>query len=115
MARFLDGDPVEGIAWLEKKEQKKDLKVKSNYYIRGLIIAPISVLGIIFFRGTGLSQLVDFASQAAKIIGLSAPEMGLVIPFNEAAKHFNPAPLTYIAGTLFATLVNALRALNLLL
>ena len=216
MARFLQGEPSDAIAWLEKKEQLKDLKQKRNYYIRGLVVAPVTVLGVMLFRGrymydpwrstytkvlngpfelqpvvvtidwtheiidrdcgsllngstqlklqkhrflvwsrlnpavfgcvywrllcngcglirfafqnirpsqsesgSGMSGLVKAISSVLSGSGGSGSGAtgggGTVIPFHEAAKYFNPAPLTYIAGAILAAAVDVLRSLNLLI
>lgn len=45
MSRFLQGEPIESIAWLEKKETKKDLHVRPNYALR-MMSVPFAVGGI---------------------------------------------------------------------
>lgn len=46
MARFLQGEYIESIAWLEKKETKTDLYVQyANTLLLRRIIAPVTILG----------------------------------------------------------------------
>ena len=42
MSRFLQGEPTDSIAWLERKQSKQDLHVKPNYAAR-IAIIPVVV------------------------------------------------------------------------
>lgn len=44
MQRFLQGEPTDSIAWLEKREKKSSLKIKPNYYLR-MSMVPFALAG----------------------------------------------------------------------
>lgn len=69
-------------------------------------------LGILIYYGTGMWELIP---QLIEKSGLHHHLASTIVPFNEAARFFNPAPLQYVAATVLATIVNALESLNLLL
>ena len=68
------------------------------------------VTGLILSRGTGLSTILDFLKS-----NLSNSFPSTIIPFEEAGRYFDAAPWKYAFGTLFASLVDFLGSLNLLL
>jgi hypothetical protein len=51
MARFLQGEYIESIAWLEKKETKTDLyqQYANTIFVRS-IIAPVTIFGNYLFK-----------------------------------------------------------------
>ena len=106
MNRFLQGETIECIAWLEKKDSKAMLTIRPNYYIR-LIIIPFTVAGFIIYKGLGFESIMRI------FISKDAPTS--IIPFQDAAKYFSIHPLKYFASTIFAGIVDALRAMNVLL
>ena len=66
--------------------------------------------------GSGISNIVSAIAAALKGNGNSSGGSGGgIIPFHEAARYFNPAPLTYIAGAILAAAIDTLRGFNLLL
>jgi len=103
MARFLQGEVTDSINWLERKEAKRDLYIKPNYYFR-LAVIPFAVGGIIVAHATGLASAV-----------MPSSATGQLIAFDDGAKMFSTGPLRYVSGLLFATLVDVLRKNNLLL
>ena len=95
MARLiLQGNAVESIAWLEKPKHEKDISIRRAlsmtvrgrraHWIRAGIIAPISLAGIMLYRGSGLRDLMrGMMAQAGDTEGLAA---AAVVQFSDAAK-----------------------------
>ena len=116
MARFLEGQAVESIAWLEKKQSVGHLVRKPGYWVRASIIAPLTLGGIFMYRGTGLRDLLRQCNQIlCDAKGLSDVGSCTVIPFNEASKVLGTAPVSYFCGAVFAATVDFFRSLNVLL
>lgn len=111
MAKFLGGEFVPSIAWLEKKQSEQDL-IRPGHTIR-LIIAPIAVLGLIIFRTTGIGHLLEILETtfAAGFIASSST----VVDFKDAMSQFRGNPLVYACGTVFAALASLGRSLYLVL
>jgi hypothetical protein len=112
MARFLEGERVETIAWLARKETKADLTsryVKPNQIIR-MMLAPICVCFIMAYRGMGFADVSRFISDL-----LNKKSATDVIPFKDAAEVFGAIPLKYMAGAVLATITDVLRSFNILL
>jgi hypothetical protein len=114
MARFLEGQAAESIAWLEKKESRENLVRRPGYWIRAGVIAPLTLGGIFLYRGTGLRDLLrsleQLSTDARAVSGLSA-----VIPFTDASRVLGTAPVSYFCGAVFAAVVDCLRSMNILL
>ena len=129
------GDHSDVIMWLEKKETKSDLYQRPNLTAR-LIIAPITVAGLILTRGSGLADLMKHLTSAlaavtrlammggtgngAWLAAMAAAKDGIasIIPFDNAATVLGgPAMegVSYVIGACFATLVTVLQRMNLLL
>ena len=116
MARFLEGQAAESIAWLEKKQSKGHLVRKPGYWVRAGIIAPLTLGGIFMYRGTGLRDLLRQCNQILNDAkGFSDVGSCTVIPFSEASKVLGTAPVSYFCGAVFAATVDFLRSLNVLL
>jgi len=115
MNRFLQGQSCDSIAWLEKNQNKKHLRalIKRNYYFR-LLIAPVILGGIVFYRGSGMSDF--FSSMRDSKVGGGKGGSGdlSIIPFEEAAS-LALSPISYFGGVVYGALVDLLRKLNLLL
>lgn len=111
MARFLGGEFVPSIAWLEQKQGERDL-IRPGHNIRG-VVAPVTVAALIIFRKSflpSLLDLVDILLATKTTIGNSS-----VVNFNEADEAFRGNPLVYACGAIFAYIVSALRRMHLLL
>jgi len=104
--RFLQGEAVDSIAWLEKKESKSMLVVKPNYYLR-LMLVPFTVSAFIIYKGLGFDSIMRFF--------VSKKQSLEIIPFKDAGKYFSIHPFKYFAGAAIAGITDVLRALNLLL
>jgi hypothetical protein len=110
MSRFLQGERMDSIAWLEKKETKETLNkmIKSNYFVR-LAVLPIVVGGLIIARGTGMSSLLK------TIRGLVKKNPGILIPFNKAGEYYSTSTVKYVGGLIVTHFVEFLRSINVLL
>ena len=85
---------MESIAWLETPKHAQDLTIRQAlsmsvrgrraHWIRVGIIAPISLAGIMLYRGSGLRDLMrGLMVQAVETEGLAA---AAVVQFSDAAK-----------------------------
>lgn len=118
MARFLQGEPTDSIAWLEQKSPKSSLRIRPNYYFR-MVMVPFVVGGLIFSRSTGLSYTVDLLKSILRGSMLNirslSNDMQQVVPFEEAAQYFSLSPLRYALGALLGAIFDQLGSMNLLL
>ena len=120
MARFLEGGHVEAIAWLEKSDggaaevrQALAMSVRGRraHWIRVGVIAPISLAAIMLYRGTGLRALLTGAGGDG-----SRAVAAAVVQFRDAATVFSSnGGFQYALGAAFATVVDSLRSINVLL
>lgn len=110
MARFLSGENVPAIAWLEQRQREDDL-VRPGHSIRR-IVAPVAALSIICFRSSFLPYLVDLLDAAC---ATGSALKGSVVKFSDAQSEFHGNPLYYICGTIYAAFVSALRRMHVLL
>ena len=82
---IIQGNAVESIAWLETRKHEKDPSIairqalsmsvrgRRAHWIRAGIIAPISLAGIMLYRGSGLRDLLrGMMVQAVETEGLAA-------------------------------------------
>jgi hypothetical protein len=63
MARFLEGYESDSIVWLDKKQGKNDIIKKPGYWFRVGVIAPMTLIGIFLYRGTGVKELLHTLSK----------------------------------------------------
>lgn len=111
MSRFLSGEAVPAIAWLEQRQNEDDL-IRPGHKIRS-IVAPVAALSLICFRTSFLPYIFDFfdyVSATGSIVGNS-----LSVNFKDADSVFQTHPFFYACGTVFAAFVSILRRLHLLL
>lgn len=113
MARFLEGEPVESIAWLEKKETKDDLTaryMKQNRLFRVLLF-PTFFLCVMTYRGTGLRDMKHYLEAVFR----HGSSYTGVIKFADAGEFFGSVPFKYVFSTLLATITDWLRSANMLM
>jgi hypothetical protein len=111
MARFLSGEFVPSISWLEQKQGERDL-IRPGHSVRG-VVAPIAVATLILFRKSflpGMLNLMDMMMASSDAIRKSS-----VVDFSDADTYFNSNPLIYAMGAIYALIVSGLRKLHLLL
>ena len=111
MSRFLSGEAVPAIAWLEQKQGENDL-IRPGHSIRK-VVAPIAAISLIFFRTSFLPYIFDFfdcASATGGIVGNS-----ISVNFQDADSAFQTHPFFYACGTIYAAFVSVLRRLHVLL
>lgn len=113
MSRFLQGEPTDSIAWLEKRKKKSDLYIKPNYYLRVALI-PFVVTGIMVYKGAGLDRVADFVKTVLGFSGSGSVKGMVIVPFTEASKLLGAQQVAYVAGAVITSLVDLLRSLNLL-
>ena len=106
MSRFLQGEAMDSITWLEKKRSKSDLIIKPGYAIR-IALLPVIVTGFIIGKNTGLSSLLRNAFRGDK--------GGYLVPFSKAAQIFGGSGGTYVGTVLLTSIINALRSVGALL
>lgn len=106
MSRFLQGEPMDSITWLEKKRSKSDLIIKPGYAIR-IALLPVIVTGFIIGRNTGLSSLLRNAFRGDK--------GGYMVPYSKAAEVFGGSGGRYIGTVLLTSIINILRSIGALL
>ena len=114
MARFLEGQAAESIAWLEMRQNKNHLIRRPGYWLRAGFIAPLTLAGILFYRGTGLRDFLHTLSELTRS-SEAASALAAVVPFTDASKVLGTAPVSYVCGAVFAAMVDFLRSLNILL
>jgi hypothetical protein len=111
MSRFLAGEAVPAIAWLEERQGEQDL-IRPGHSLRR-VVAPAAALSLICFRTSFLPYLVDlldYASATGSVVGNS-----LVVSYQDADSVFQTHPFFYACGTAFAAFVSLLRRMQLLL
>lgn len=111
MAHFLSGEFVPSIAWLEKRQNEKDL-VRPGHRIR-TIVAPIVVISLILLRTTSISKIISVIEKSYQTNSLS--ELTNIINFHEIDKEFSTSGLLYAIGTIYAAIVDLARKMYLLL
>ena len=111
MAHFLSGEYVPSIAWLEKRQNEKDL-VRPGHKIR-MIVAPIVVITLILLRKTSISDLIHLIEKSFQTNSLK--EFTNIINFHEIDKEFSTNGLLYAMGTIYAAIVSLARKMYLLL
>lgn len=111
MAHFLSGEYVPSIAWLEKRQNEKDL-IRPGHKIR-MIVAPIVVISLILLRKTSISDLISIIEKSFQSDSLK--EFTNIINFQEIDKEFSTDTIIYAMGTIYATLVDLARKMYLLL
>lgn len=111
MSRFLSGDFVPSIAWLEEKQGEKDL-IRPGHSIRR-IVAPIAVTCLILFRQSYLPALLNFLETI--LATGSTMSSSPVINFGDLDQEFHTNSIMYFFGMIYATVVSYMRKLHLLL
>ena len=106
MSRFLQGEPMDSITWLDRKQSKYDLIVKPGYAIR-IALLPIIVTGFIIGRNTGISTLLRSFFNGDK--------GGYLVPYSEAARIFGSSGPRYLSTVLLSSVISALRSIGALL
>jgi hypothetical protein len=106
MGRFLQGEAMDSITWLEKKRNKEDLLIKPGYFIR-IALLPVIVGGFIIGKQTGLSNALRAFFRGSK--------GGYVVPYNQATMVFGTSTLRYVSTVLLTTVINSLNAVGALL
>ena len=111
MARFLSGEFVPSIAWLEKRQSEKDL-IRPGHTMR-VILAPIAVAALIIFRASGVGYFLEILDEWSgyKFICTNA----VTVDFRDAMKYFGGNPLVYVVGTAYAGFIALLKKMNLLI
>ena len=104
MSRFLQGESMDSITWLEKKRTKSDLYIRPGYPLRMLLL-PVLVGGLIIGRTTGLSTFLRAIFKAHKT--------DYITPFSRAgAMHGSGAK--YLSAIVFSSFVDFLRSVGAL-
>jgi hypothetical protein len=111
MSRFLSGDYVPSIAWLEERQGEGDL-IRPGHKMRR-IVAPIAVTALILFRQSYLPALLNFIESI--LATGSTVSSSPVIRFGDLETEFETNSILYFFGMIYATLVSGLRKLHLLL
>lgn len=106
MSRFLQGEAMDSITWLEKKQSKSDLIIKPGYAIR-IALLPVIVTGFIIGRNTGISTLLRGVFRGDK--------GGYLVPYSQAAQVFGGSGPGYLGTVLLTSIINALRSIGALL
>ena len=119
MARFLEGEKCDAIAWLEKSETKVDLTnryVRPNYSAR-VVLAPLTVFLRVIYMNSGLPRLGSLLTGlfSTRQGSSSGGDCAQVVPFHDAQKEFGGSSTKYVMGALYASLVDFLRRIHLLL
>ena len=117
MARFLEGEKCDAIAWLEKSETKADLAsryVRPNYSAR-VVLAPLTVLLRVAYVNSGLHRLGSLLSGLFSRRSGDDDGCAQVVRFQDAQKEFGGSSVNYVLGALYASLVDFLRRIHLLL
>jgi hypothetical protein len=109
---ILTGYESDSIVWLDKKQGKNDIIKRPGYWLRVGVIAPITLIGIFLYRGTGIKQLLQ---TIGKLTTDSVRDSSSIIPYSDAAKEFGAQPLKYFCGTVFAGIVSILKEMKILL
>jgi hypothetical protein len=111
MSRFLSGDYVPSIAWLEERQGERDL-IRPGHSIR-TIVAPIAVTALILFRQSYLPSLLNFLESV--LATGSTVSASPVIRFGDLEAEFQTNSILYFFGMIYATIVSGLRKMQLLL
>lgn len=114
MARFLEGYESDSIVWLDKKQGKNDIIKKPGYWFRVGVIAPMTLIGIFLYRGTGVKELLQTICKLTAESVRDGDGSG-IIPFSDAAKVLGAQPFKYFCGTIFAGIVSFLKEIKILL
>jgi hypothetical protein len=111
MSRFLSGDYVPAIAWLEQRQGEGDL-IRPGHSVRR-IVAPIAVTALIIFRQSYLPALLNLLETifATESTISSSP----VINFGDVDNEFQTNSVLYFFGMVYATVVSYMRKMHLLL
>jgi hypothetical protein len=114
MAQFLSGESVPSIAWLEQKQDEKELYMP-GHSIRKMV-APLAVSGVAFVRFSGLGSLYDCFEQICALANIiSPPSQSQCVDYIDAERVFGGRPVIYVMGIIYASCVALARRFHLLL
>lgn len=111
MSRFLSGDYVPSIAWLEERQGEGDL-IRPGHKMRR-IVAPIAVTALILFRQSYLPALLNLLESI--LATGSTVSSSPVIRFGDLETEFETNSILYFFGMIYAAIVSGLRKLHVLL
>ena len=111
MARFLGGEFIPSIAWLEQKQGERDL-IRPGHNIRG-VVAPLAVASLILFRNSFIPYVLNVFD--ILVAGGTTISKSPVINFSDADTEFSGNALLYAVGAVYAYIVSMLRRFHLLL
>lgn len=104
MSRFLQGETMDSITWLEKKRTKADLYIRPGYPLRMLLL-PVLVSGLIIGRTTGISAILRSVFKSHNTY--------YITPFSRAGG-MHGSGASYLSAVVFSSLVDLLRGVGAL-
>ena len=112
MKQFLEGEHSESLSWMKAKDE--DDESSFPFYIvkssMKTVVAPVVIVGLILYRGTGMRYLRYFFKGSQTGGGGSE-----LVPFGEAAGRFYTSTVGYVFTQISASVVATLKHMGFLM
>jgi hypothetical protein len=112
MQRFLQGEPADSVAWLERQSLEEGTKRNTNYFVRAAII-PFAIAGVVISHSFCLRVAV---TKIIESIGIHKHVSSTIIAFKDVNIFYGMyGPVRFVFDHIAMSTIEILRRLNLLM